>query len=154
MNKKAKFTVIDFLIILVAAAVIAVGIIKIGPVLVKRTGNEQVEFTIQITGKDEGFSETMKEGDKVTLSLTEKDGGIIKGIETTSAQTMVFDSLTGEYKIVTLDEKEDIYLTVEANCAIDEKAISVGDTKIKVGTDIPVRGKGYATSGFIIAVND
>jgi hypothetical protein len=153
-EKKVKFTVIDALIILVVIAVIAVGAVKFAPSLFNKSEKSKVQFTVMITGKDHEFAEAMQVGDRVTLSLTEKDGGEIADIETKVAEMMVFDSIDGSYKIQQLEGKEDIYLTVEADVKETDLSIKTGDTDIRVGEQIPVRGKGYATSGFIIDVTE
>lgn len=153
-EKKVKFTVIDAIIILVIIAVIAVGAVKLAPSMFNRAEKEKIEFTILISGKEPNFSEAMSIGDRVTLSLTEKDGGVISDIRTEPAELMVFDSIDGSYKIQQLEDKEDIYLTVEADVTISDLVIKTGDTEIRVGEQIPVRGKGYATTGFIIEVTE
>ncbi|MCC8169000.1 MAG: DUF4330 domain-containing protein [Oscillospiraceae bacterium] len=153
-EKKVKFTVIDVLIILIVIAVIAVGAVKLAPSLFNGADKEKVEFTVLITGKDEEFADAMKVGDRATLSLTEKDGGEIVNVETQVAEMMVFDSIDGSYKIQQIDNKVDIYVTIEADVKVTDLSVKTGDTDIRVGEDIPVRGKGYATSGYIIAVNE
>ncbi|MCI5604617.1 MAG: DUF4330 domain-containing protein [Clostridia bacterium] len=153
-EKKVKFTVIDALIIVVLIAAVAIGALKLAPSLFDKTEKDKVQFTVLITGKDQEFVDAMNIGDRVTLSLTEKDGGEITDIKTEVAEMMVFDSIDGSYKIQHIDDKKDIYLTVEADVAVNDLAIKAGDIVIRVGEQIPVRGKGYATNGFIIEVNE
>ena len=52
-----------------------------------------------------------------------------------------------------MEGKIDIYVTVEADVEISDIAVKMGDTSIQVGTNIPVRGKGYASSGYILETN-
>lgn len=153
-EKKAKFTWIDALIILIVIAAGAVGVIKFAPSLLTKTERSKTEFTVLISEKDESFAQAMSVGDRVTLSLTENDGGVVKDIKTEPAQVMVFDSIAGSYKIQELEAKCDIYVTVEADAAKTELAVKTGDTKIRVGEQVPVRGKGYAANGYIIEVDE
>ncbi len=153
-EKKAKFTVIDALIILIVLAVIAVGAVKFAPSLLTKTEKGRAEFTVLISEKDVSFAEAMNVGDKVTLSLTEKDGGIIKGIDVKTAEKLAYNSLDGSYNIEKIEDKRDIYVTIEAEVKTSELSIVTGGTAIRVGEQIPVRGKGYATNGFIIGVNE
>lgn len=153
-EKRAKFTVIDALIILVVLAVIAVGAVKLAPSLFIKTERSKAEFTVLISEKDISFADAMSVGDRVTLSLTEKDGGVIKNIETKVAETLAFNSIDGSYVIRQIEDKRDIYLTVEADVEKSELAVKTGDTEIRVGEETPVRGKGYATIGYIIEVNE
>ncbi len=151
-EKKAKFTVIDAVIILIVLAAVGFGAMKLVSALTDST-NGKAEFLVELTMKEQELADAMKVGDKVTMSLTEKDGGVIKNIETKPAEQMVFDSIKGEYRNETVEGKIDIYVTVEADVEISDIAVKMGDTSIQVGTNIPVRGKGYASSGYILETN-
>lgn len=149
VNGKVKFTVIDAIIILVALAVIAFGAFKILPSMLN-TSNEKIEFVVQLTAKEQALADAMSVGDRVTLSLTEKDGGVIKDLRTEPAVQMVYNSIEGVYKNDIVDGKVDIYVTVEADAEVSDIAVKMGGTKVQVGAEIPVRGKGYASMGYII----
>lgn len=153
-EKKAKFTVIDALIILIVLAVAAIGVLKLAPSMFIKTEKSKAVFTVLISEKDISFAEAMSVGDRVTLSLTEKDGGVIKDINVKTAQTLAFNSIDGSYSIEPIEDKRDVYVTVEANVNSSDLAVKTGGTEIRVGEEIPVRGKGYATEGFIIEVNE
>lgn len=153
-EKKIKFTVIDALIILVVIAAIAIAAVKFAPSLFIKTEKSTAEFTVLIAEKEIGLADAMSVGDRVTLSLTEKDGGVIKNIESKPAEKVTFNSIDGSYKIAQIEDKRDIYVTVEADVDVSDLAVKTGGTEIRVGEEIPVRGKGYATQGYIIAVNE
>ena len=88
-EKKAKFTAIDARIILVILAVIVVGAIKILPSFTNGSEKEKVDFTVMVQNKDEDFANAITIGDDVTISLTEKDGGVVKNVESKPAVTEV-----------------------------------------------------------------
>ncbi len=148
-----KWTIVDTLIVIVAVAAIAVLWVMFGGSSVK-TESQSVEFTVMISDREKGLADTMSSGDKVTLSLTEKDGGVIKDVKAEPSTIMVYDGIEGVYRNEVNEEREDIYVTVTADCEVSERAIKTGDTMIKVGANIPIRGKGYATNGYIIEIND
>ena len=148
-----KWTIVDTLIVIVAVAAIAVLWVMFGGSSVK-TESQSVEFTVMISDREKGLADTMSSGDKVTLSLTEKDGGVIKDVKAEPSMIMVYDGIEGVYRNEVNEEREDIYVTVTADCEVSERAIKTGDTMIKVGANIPIRGKGYATNGYIIEIND
>lgn len=152
VREKAKFTIIDAVIILVVLAVIAFGALKILPSMLN-TSNEKVEFVVQLAAKEPALADAMHVGDRVTLSLTEKDGGVIKDLKTEPSVQMVFNSIDGVYKNEIVDGKVDIYVTVEADAEVSDIAVKMGGTKVQVGAEIPVRGKGYASMGYIIESN-
>lgn len=153
-EKKAKFTMIDALIILVVIAVAVVAMKKLAPSMFMKTEKNTAEFTVLISEKDISFADAMSVGDRVTLSLTEKDGGVIKAIDTKVAEKMAFDSIDGSYKIQKIEDKRDVYVTIDADVETSDLYVKTGGTEIRVGEEIPVRGKGYATKGFIIEVNE
>ena len=151
-EKKAKFTAIDAIIILVILAVIVVGAIKILPSFTNGSEKEKVDFTVMVQNKDEDFANAITVGDDVTISLTEKDGGVVKNVESKPAVTMVYNSIDGTYSNEVIEGKYDVYVTIEADT--DVSAIKAGSTAVKVGAEIPVRGKGYASTGYVIGIDD
>ena len=150
-EKKAKFTAIDAIIILVILAVIVVGAIKILPSFTSGSEKEKVDFTVMVQNKDEDFANAITIGDDVTISLTEKDGGVVKNVESKPAVTMVYNST---YSNEVIEGKYDVYVTIEADTDVSDLAIKAGGTAVKVGAEIPVRGKGYASTGYVIGIDD
>lgn len=153
-EKKVRVTAIDVIIILVLIAVIAIGAIKIVPSMLGGEEKEKVNFTVIIQNKDSDFADAVTVGDDVTVSLTEKDGGIVKNVEAKPAEAMVYNSIDGSYSNEAIEGKYDVYVTIEAEADVNDLSIKTGGTALKVGAEIPVRGKGYASSGYIIEIDD
>ena len=70
---------------MVILAVIVVGAIKILPSFTSGSEKEKVDFTVMVQNKDEDFANAITIGDDVTISLTEKDGGVVKNVESKPA---------------------------------------------------------------------
>lgn len=153
-EKKAKFTAIDAIIILVVLAAVVIGAVKLLPKFMNNSKQEQVEFTVMIQNKDKDFADAIHSGDSVTISLTEKDGGVVKNVKTEPAKTMAYNSIDNTYSNEVIEGKIDVYVTIEADTDVSALAIKAGGTAIKVGAEIPVRGKGYASTGYVIEIND
>ncbi len=153
-EKKARFTVVDAVIIVVVLAAVVIGAIKLLPSLINTAETEKVDFTVLIQNEDESFADAVTVGDRVTISLTEKDGGIVKDVRTEPAKTLAYNSIDGTYANEVIDGKYDVYVTVEADMEINDLALKAGGTPVKVGAEIPVRGKGYASMGYVIEIND
>lgn len=153
MTNKKKWTLIDTLIvILVAAAAFA---------LYKTFGKQRVidnkrtiEAVVLIAREDASVKDAIKEGDKITVSLTEKDSGILKAIEVKDAQTMVYNSIDGVYINEPVEGMIDIFATVELEVAETDFAYTTGSTTVKVGEKLPFRGKGFALEGYVIEINE
>ncbi len=153
-QQRVRFTIIDLLIILVVIAAIIFGAVKIFPGLFSKGGEQStVEFTVMVTGKDEGFSQMIHTGDVVSLSYEEKDSGVVTNVRTEPATTMTYDSIDGQYNIANVEGQEDIYITVQADAVVSDLVVKTGETAVKVGKEMPIRGKGYVTSGFVVSMN-
>lgn len=153
-EKKMKITVIDVIIILVVLAAATVGAAKLLPKFINNSENEKVNFTVLIQRQDESFANAINIGDNVTISLTEKDGGIVKDVKAGPAVTLAYNSIDGTYANKEIDGKYDVYVTIEADMEVSDLAMKAGGTAVKVGAEIPVRGKGYASTGYVIEIED
>ncbi len=153
-EKKIKFTVIDAVIILVILAALAIGVKKVMPMFMNAGGDEKIDFTVLIQKEDIGFADAITVGDNVTVSLTEKDGGTVKDVKAEPAVTLAYNSIDGAYSNEIIEGKYDVYITIEAEASVSELALKTGGTAVKVGAEIPVRGKGYASMGYVIDIND
>lgn len=153
MADKKKWTVIDTIIVILVVTAAAAAYMMLGG-----KGNSgkdaKAEIVIMISNQVPELAEAMHEGDNITLSLTEKDSGVLKSVRTETAQAMAYNSIDGTYSNEEIEGKVDIYATVEVDCNITDYAITVGSTVLKVGTDTPFRGKGYATQGYVIEINE
>ena len=139
---------------MVILAVIAVGALKFFRRLQAEVKKKKVDFTVMVQNKDEDFANAITIGDDVTISLTEKDGGVVKNVESKPAVTMVYNSIDGTYSNEVIEGKYDVYVTIEADTDVSDLAIKAGGTAVKVGAEIPVRGKGYASTGYVIGIDD
>ena len=153
-EKKRKFTAVDVIIILVVLAAIAFGVKKLLPSVMHPSGMQHIDFTVMLPQQDDNFAEAVKVGDRVTISLTEKDGGVVKDVRTEPATAIAFNSLDGSYANEVVEGKTDVYVTVEADVVSSDLALKTGGTAVKVGAEVPVRGKGYAAMGYVIGIND
>ena len=153
MANKKRWTVIDTLIVVVVVAVAAVAYLQFGR---KNTHSEKatVEAVMLITSQEPEFADALTVGDRITMSLTEKDSGVLKDFRVGPAKAMVYNSIDGTYKMEEIPNKIDVYATIELECSVSDLAFTVGSTDIKVGTSTPFRGKGYATYGYIIEINE
>ncbi len=152
--KEKKWTFIDTLIVVLVAAIVAVGAVMLKPGAGAKSNKEKVSFTVLIQNKERELADAIEPGAKAVLSLTEKDSGIVTNVAKENAVHMTFNSLDGTYSNVETEDNVDIYVTIEADCEISDKAIKTGDTTIKVGAELPVRGRGFATSGYVIDIED
>ncbi len=150
---KNRWTVIDTLIVL---AVIVAGIVlfKVFGGSVDTGERTTIEALVLLAEEEPQVADAIAVGDKITVSLTEKDAGVLKNIEKKEAVKMVFNSIDGEYTETPVEGKVDIYATVELEVSESDLAYSTGSTFVKVGERMPFRGKGYALEGYVLEINE
>lgn len=152
-EKRIKFTVVDLIIVLVLLAAVAVGAFQLLPArLAKDSSSVTITYTVLLQEKSEGFSNGIGSGDIVSISNKGKDSGTVTEVSASPAEKQTFDSLNGTYQYTSIPGKEDVLVTIQSKGIENETAIKTGDTLIKVGQQIPVRGKGYASTGYIMSV--
>ena len=147
-----KWTIIDTLIV---AAVVIVAIIGVKMLGGKASGTEKTtaQIVVLADNKNIGFSEAVKIDEWAAISLSEQDGGVVRDVKAQPSKLTALDSINGVYNNVEIPEKEDVYIYIDVECTQNERAITVGKTVVKVGENISVRGKGYATEGHIVEIN-
>jgi len=150
---KKRFTFIDALIILFILAAAAAVVMKSGVINTSKK-NAEITFDVLVAECEDNVIDSISEGDVVSISNKEKDTGVVKSFRLEDSLAMTYNSEKGEYYLKALDRKKDIYITIQADVNISENLIQVGTTPVKVGTAMPVRGKGYALSGYIVRIND
>ncbi|MGN0181684.1 MAG: DUF4330 family protein [Candidatus Ornithomonoglobus sp.] len=153
MANKKKWTLIDTLIVILVV-VACVGGYKMFST--KTTGGEssRIKVEVMISNQEQSLADAMTIGDNVTVSLTEKDSGTLVDLRTEPAVTMVYDSINGEYINSSVEGRIDIYAIVEMDVTETEYAFTAGSTIVQVGTRLPFRGKGYATEGYVITIDE
>lgn len=152
-DNKKKWTVIDTVIVLAVAGACAFAYNMFST---KTTGGEKttIEAVVLMANSEPALAEAITVGDAVTISLTEKDSATLKDLRTEPAQTMSYNAEDGEYINTVIEDRVDIYATVEMDVSETDYAFIAGSTKVKVGTKLPFRGKGYATEGYIIDITE
>lgn len=149
MNRK-KFTLIDGLIVaavLVCGAVVA----KVLTPSVPET-NGSVEFVILATEQEAEVADSIKVGDEVILSYTQKDTEEITAVDVKPADLITFDSVNGEYKAEKSKTTKDVFVTVKADAEITDESIKVDEMAIRIGQHVPISSRNYAMSGYIVEI--
>lgn len=148
-----KFTITDALIIIFAAVVLAAAVVILKPKIADNTGAGKAEFTVLVSNTDAGISEIIKPGDEVSLSFSEKAFGTVTAVSEQPYKKTEFNTVQGRYITQEIDGKSDLMISAECPANISDTAIMNGEVPIRVGSEIPVRGKGYTVKGYVIEVD-
>lgn len=150
---KKKWTVIDTLIV-IAVIVAGVVLFKVFGGSIDTGEKTTIEARVLLAAQKPEVGDAIKVGDTITVSLTEKDSGILKEMDIKPTERMVYNSIEGVYKNIIDEETVDIYAVVELQVSETDLAYSTGSTVVKVGEKMPFRGKGYALEGYVIEINE
>ena len=154
MNNKKRWTIIDTLIV-VLVIVAGVAVFKVFGGNTKMSGDTKtIDAVVLLAQEDSEVGEAITVGDEITISLAEKDSGTLKDVRVEPSEMMTYNSIDGKYVIEPVENKVDIYATVELKVTENDFALTCGDSVIKVGEKLPFRGKGYALTGYVIDINE
>ena len=151
--KKSKFTVIDALIVIVIIAAAGIGIMKL------RSGQSggqkgEVEFTVLVSNVDKGTGDIVNIGDEVSISFSETAYAQITGVEEEEYIKSEFNSNLGKYVSHSVEGKSELKISAKCEASISDTSILNGKVPIRVGNEMPIRGKGYTLKGYVIEVED
>lgn len=152
--KKTKFTIIDAGIIVVLLAIIVIGITVLGG-NVKSGETEEVYFTVLATRVDEGMADVINNGEKnVSVSFSEEVyATIIEASEEPHKESRLNEG-KGMYFTHKVQGKSDVKILMKCDAKVSDTKIENGKLPIRVGEWMPVCGKGYTITGYIIEVEE
>lgn len=151
-NKKRKFTAFDAIIAIILIALLAyMGYSIMTRSVAMGTKSVNVEFEAQIALLDENVADLIKEGD--TVNLMGRDAATVKEVTTTPGKKMVFNSLAGTYDFEDYPNKVDVNLIITATGSESDTEIKIGNTIIRTGSNVPIKGKGYVGNSVVFSVN-
>ena len=154
MMKKTKFTVIDALIIIVAVAVLAVAALKLKPDMFKKAKAADVKFSVLVSEADKGTADVIKSGDEVSISFSEKAYATVTDVSEEPYAASTFSPNKGEYVSHDVKGKSNIKIDLTCSAEVTDTHIMNGEVPIRVGSEMPIRGKGYTVKGYVIDVED
>lgn len=154
MMKKAKFTVIDALIIIMVIAVLLIAALKFFPGLISQAKTGEAEFTILVSDVDEGTGDIIKVGENVLISFSELAYAEVTNVVEEPYIKYELNNITGQYVKHIVEGKSNLKISVKCAADVTDTRIQNGEVPIRVGAEMPVRGKGYTVKGYVIELED
>ncbi len=154
-NKKVKFNGIDLFIVIVLVVVIAAGAYLLtsgGTSVATEEKNVDVNFVVELAGKDAGYEDAIKVGDIVMVGEKDKMQTIIENIEVIPAKTTGYDILTGRVLRADVPMQNDIRVTLSALGVEDSNSIKINDIAVRTGQNLAMFGKGWSSTGYVIGL--
>ena len=153
--KKIKFSAIDIFIVLFIILALVFGFIKLkdkGLVLDKP--QKKVSFSIMASGVDEGSGSGINIGDRVCISLKEKEYANVTKVTEIPHKAAEFIPDLGKFVSEPVSGKSDLIVEFECMADVTENAILDGKAPIRVGENAAIHGKGYSFQGYIVTVEE
>ena len=156
--KKAKFNIIDFLIIAMVVLVIFAGVYILGnkSETVVSSDKTKVLVTIEELSVDETtmnfYKENVKKGDNVIIGIREKTTGVLEDIKIIPATDNYDNPVTGKKEVLEKAERYNLTFTFETELSETETDFLIGTDKIKIGKELNFSAKGYSGYGNVVII--
>lgn len=157
MENKPKLNLIDGLIILIIAIVLAVGIYFIagrnGSTATGENASITAEYKIQFVEREkvvaDMFIAAADSGETVWVGEKERAEAVITEVMVEPARKQTTDTENGEVVMAEIPGLYDVTVTLLSAGQETETEIRAGGTAIHVGEETSVKGKGFAGYGFV-----
>lgn len=148
---KAKFNVVDAVIILLILAVGAAGFLFLSSRSQTASTDKSVKifYDVEIAEREEYLIDRFNEGEKVSIGEKEKIPATIVKKEVRPATKSSFDEVSGKFIETEVPGRYDIIVTLMSEGTDGVGAVSSNGTAIRVGMSAVVKGRDCAGSGYI-----
>ncbi|MCL2853034.1 MAG: DUF4330 domain-containing protein [Defluviitaleaceae bacterium] len=148
-----KLSVMDILMVTAVAALAYVGVQFSAPVSVEASPSDTtIIYTVELTNKRSEFINNVIVGEPLFDSIRGFEIGRIISVD---SRPFYADAPDFENNVIRRGEVEGfsfIYIEVEAQAQITERATSVGNFDVMVGMEVFVRTRDFASAGFVVTL--
>ncbi len=156
---KAKFNVMDGIIVLVLLVVLVAGAVLLGNRNSSAGSNgvaaetKTVQLVIELTDMDENFIKLPQVGDTAMIGVKEKMEVTVVKVETPPAQKRAENIVDGWAGISELPGRYDVRITFQAEGVETNDAVTINGVAARVGEEAFVKSKNWAGAGFFVGVD-
>lgn len=146
-----KFGIIDFIIILFIVGVVGIGANRF---LLKDTNSGKtgkIEYLMEST-RVTSDSDVKIGKENIYNSIKNYDMGKVVKHYKKPAKVEVEDIVNGVFRLEESTLANSVYLKVQADATITDKAIIVGDEALKVGERYPVKGNRFSAEFVVLEI--
>ncbi len=155
LDKKGRlFGLVNLIDLLVIALVIVVGI---GAFWYLNRGkaeaaNKTVIYTVEFRYKKADYAEKVTIGAPVADSVKGFHLGTAESVQTIPDYDIVYNEETGQFVKAEIPDQYRVLLTIRASGTENEREIRAEGQVIKVGGQMYIKGKGFASEGFCVGI--
>ncbi len=152
-KKSFRINIVDILITVVIACVIAVGAIMIANAFGVDASSDKgaltVEYTLQFSGLQSEFAEKAQAGDTVVEAAKRLGLGTVTSVRHEPYTKDVYNAETGAMQVATHPDYVTVYITIRADGYLSDEMYYVNGVKIAVGTGISIHTKNFCGTGYV-----
>ena len=151
-----KVSIIDLTIVIVVAlvAIFLYNFIFGGSTVMEvEDQKETITYTVEFQKVNQAFGQMPMPGGPVYNSSKSYFIGTIVASESMPYVAAVENYGAGSFELAEHQGLYTVLLTIEAKADVDPYGFMVGRQIIKVGERVPVKGKGFASYGYIVAID-
>lgn len=150
---KAKFGILDILIIIIVCCLFFVGIKVLSGQSTTPQEKEEISYTIEIKTADEKLKDSINKNDIIYNSKNDILYGKITDIKVIPSTELTVNTSSAEYQLKTYDDKYDIYISIKGNAdSITDKHITIAEEKLKIGSLTHISSNDYVASGYVVGI--
>ena len=157
MKAKAKFNIIDILLIAVILAAGAAAVFLLrnsGSPTVQPNTEREIQYTVLLTNVKSRFRNNIQIGDSVTDTVKLMPIGEVTDIKAVQSTVQLEDYGEGRVVNAAIPDTYDITVTVTAKATLTGGYYMIGGYQINVGTLVSLRVPDYTGSGYCTTIKE
>ncbi|MBQ9134258.1 MAG: DUF4330 domain-containing protein [Clostridia bacterium] len=152
-KRSFRINIVDVLITIVIACVIAVGAIMIANAFGVDASTDKesltVEYTLQFNGLQPEFAEKVQAGDAVVEAAKRLGLGTVVSVQSEPYTKDVYNEETGMMQVAEHPDYVTVYITIAADGYTSDEMYYVNGVKMAVGTGISIHTKNFCGTGYV-----
>lgn len=150
-DKKAKFSIIDGLIVVALLGIIAGGIWFFA----NNRGGEAgyITYVVELAQAHPGYAQNITIGGEIRDSVRNYFLGHVADVRYEPAVQINFNHYTQEFEQTLVPDRYDIYITIQGPATLGHSEIRVHGQPIRVGMDKFLRMHSFAGIGVVVGID-
>jgi len=149
---RVRFNLFDALIILLALGVLAAAVVLRNRSVEGGVTHETttMRYTVEWTRTPHNMAECIHVGDDAFRATDGAYLGTVAEFRAVPHVELEYSAAQGRYIRYESPDHDDIYITIEGQGYATVKDVTIGDIPVRVGMELPLKGKGYARIGYVV----
>lgn len=149
-----KVSIVDLIILVGLVLVVFLGMSMLKPAATSESDTVKIRYTYESSPVSENFSKQLFEGADLFNSSRNHAIGTLVSFEVKPRQMEAKDLVNGVFYKKVVEGEYTVVMTIEADASASAHHYYVTQEDIKIGAMIPVKGKGFATNGYVVGLEE